>query len=69
MNFFEQFLLPCKINYCNFLFENLNIINSWEQIKGANKPVRKTSAKVFFKPGINNKKDPSEKFLIKICKK
>ena len=69
MNFFQQYLLPYKIYHCNFLFENLNIMSSLEQIKGANKPVRKTSAKIFLKLGINNKKDPSEKFLNKICKK
>ena len=58
-----------EIDYCNFLLENLNIFKSWEQMKGANKPVRKTSAKIFFKLGMNNKKVLSEKFLTKICKK
>ena len=57
-----------KIYYWIF-FENLNILKSWEQIKGAKKPVRKTSAKIFLKPGINIKKLLSEKFLNKICKK
>ena len=48
--------------------ENLKILKSWEQIKGAKKPVRKTSAKIFFrKLGIKTKKELSEKFLPKIC--
>ena len=58
-----------EISYCNFLLENLNIIKSWEQIKGAKSPVRKTSAKIFVTLGINIKELPSEKFLNKICKK
>ena len=68
MIFVEHFLLS-KIYYCTFFFENLNILTSWEQIKGAKKPVRKTSAKIFWILGINNKKVISEKFLNKICKK
>jgi len=35
------------IYYSTFFHENLNILKSLEQIKGANKPVRKTSAKMF----------------------
>ena len=69
INFFQAFFPLGKIYYHTFLLENLNTLISWEQIKGANKPVKKTSAKIFLKPGINNKKDPSEKFLNKICKK
>ena len=38
-------------------------------MKGAKKPVRKTSATIFWRLGINNKKVLSEKFLNKICKK
>ena len=49
--------------------ENLRILKKWEQIKGANKPVRKTSVKTFWKLGIKSKKVPSEKLLTKICKK
>ena len=65
-----QIILPLgKIYYCIFLLENLNILKRWEQIKGAKKPVRKTSAKIFLTLGINNKKLLSEKFLTKICKK
>ncbi len=67
MNFLKHFLLLEEIYYHNFLLENLNILISWEQIKGANKPVKKTSAKIFLTPGINIKKLPSEKFLNKIC--
>ena len=58
-----------EIYYRNFLPEDIKSLKSLEQIKGAKKPVKKTSAKIFFKAGINNKKDPSEKFLNKICKK
>ena len=65
--FFQAFFPLGKIYYHNFLLENLNILISWEQIKGANKPVKKTSAKIFFTPGINIKKLPSEEFLNKIC--
>ena len=36
-------------------------------MKGAKKPVRKTSAKIFCTLGINNKKVLSEKFLTTIC--
>jgi len=36
-------------------------------MKGANNPVKKTSAKIFFTPGINIKKLHSEKLLNKIC--
>ena len=38
-------------------------------MKGAKKPVRKTSAKMFWILGTNSKKVPSEKFFKKICKK
>ena len=67
--FFQAFFPLGKIYYHNFLLENLNILISWEQIKGAKKPVRKTSAKIFLTLGINSKKVLSEKFLNKICKK
>ena len=66
---FQTFLFLGKIYYYNFLLENLNILKSWEQIKGAKKPVKKTSAKIFLTPGINIKELLSEKFLGKICKK
>ena len=66
---FFQTLLPLgKIYYCIFLLENLNILKSWEHIKGAKKPVKKTSAKIFLKLGITIKKLLSVKFLNKICK-
>ena len=55
--------------YCNFLLENLKILKSCEQIKGANKPVKKTSAKIFLTPEIKNKELLSEKFLNKICER
>ena len=68
MIFVEHFLLG-EINYCTFFFENLNILISWEQIKGAKNPVKKISAKIFWKLGMNNKKVLSEWFLNKIWKK
>ena len=58
-----------KIYSLNFIFENLNILKSWEQIKGANKPVKKTSDKIFLMPEINIKELVSEKFLNKICER
>ena len=64
-----HFLLLKEVYYSNFLLENLNILKSWEQIKGAKKPVRKTSAKIFFALGIKIKKLVSEKFLNKICER
>ena len=67
--FFQAFFPLGKIYYHTFLLENLNILISWEQIKGANKPVKKTSAKIFLILGINIKELLSEKFLNKICKK
>ena len=60
-NKFFQALLPLdKIYYYIFLFENLNILKSWEQIKGAKKPVKKTSAKIFLTLGIKIKELISE---------
>ena len=38
-------------------------------MKGAKKPVKKTSAKIFLTLGIKVKELLSEKFLNKICKK
>tara|TARA_B100000925_G_C21660904_1_gene325596 strand:+ start:227 stop:517 length:291 start_codon:yes stop_codon:yes gene_type:complete len=52
-----------------FSLEDLKNLNNWEQIKGAYKPVRKTSAKIFRILVINIKKVLSEKFFNKICKK
>ena len=65
-----QTLLPLgKIYYYVPLLKDLNILKSWVQIKGAKKPVKKTSAKIFLTLGINIKELLSEKFLKKICKK
>ena len=69
MNFLNKFLLFFNINYYALPFENLNILKSWEQKKGAKKPVKKTSAKISITLGINIKELLSEKFLNKICKK
>ena len=52
-----------------FSLDDFKILKSWEQIKGAKRPVRKTSARMFWELGIKTKKVPSEKFLNKICKK
>ena len=68
-NFFQTLLTLGKIYNYIFLLENLNILKSWEQIKGAKKPVKKTSAKIFLKLVIKIKELLSEKFLKKICKK
>ena len=67
------------MNFSDYLFEkfiivlfslaDLNSLNSWEQIKGAKNPVRKTSARIFWTLGIKSKKVLAEKFFIKICKK
>ena len=65
----KDFLLFCRIYEWNFLRENLNTLKSWEHIKGAKNPVRKTSANIFCKLGMKIKKELSEKFLNKICRK
>ena len=67
---FFQTLLPLgKIYYYIFLLENLNILKSWEQIKGAKKPVKKTCDKILLTLGIKIKALPSDKLLSKIWKK
>ena len=48
-------LLIDEIFFYSFVLENLNILKSWEQKKGAKKPVKKTSAKIFLTPEINIK--------------
>ena len=58
-----------RIYFCNLLSENIKSLKSWEQIKGAKKPVRNTSAKIFWRLGIKSKKVLSEKFLTKIWTK
>ncbi len=58
-----------KFNLMLFSLDDFKSLKSWEQIKGAKKPVRKTSARMFWKLGIKSKKVPPEKFLNKICKK
>ena len=69
MHFSVLFFSLRYIYDCNFLLENLNNLKSWEQKKGAKKPVKKTSAKIFLIMGINIKELISEEFLNKICKK
>ena len=49
--------------------EKLKILNNWEQNNGAKKPVRNTSAKIFWALDIKRNKELYEKFLIKICRK
>ena len=58
-----------EIYYRNFLPEDIKSLKSLEQIKGAKKPVKKTSAKIFWRLGIKSKKVLSEKLLAKICRK
>ena len=60
---FEKFIIVL------LLLENFKSLISWEQKKGANKPVRKTSARIFWTLGIKSKKVLPEKFLNKICAK
>ena len=57
---FKAFLPLSRIYYCIFLLENLKILKSWEHIKGAKKPVKKTSAKIFLTLGIKIKELISE---------
>ena len=52
-----------------FPLYDLKSFKSWEQINGENKPVRKTSAKIFFMFGVKSKKLSYERFLNKIWKK
>ena len=52
-----------------FSLKDLNILKSCEQMKGAKKPVRKTSAKIFWALGMKSNKELFEIFLNKICKK
>ena len=54
---------------CFSPIQDLKSLKSWEQIKGANNPVRKTSARIFWTLGIKTKKLLSEKLINKICKK
>ena len=61
--FFEKFIIVL------FSLEDLKILNSWEQIKGAKTPVRKTWAKIFWRLGINSEKLLLKKLLNEICKK
>ena len=58
-----------RIYFCNFLPEDIKSLKIWEQIKGAKKPVRNTSAKMFWRVGIKSNKVLSEKFLTKIWRK
>jgi len=69
MNFTNNFYFLKKLNITPLSFEDLKILNNWEQKKGAKNPVRKTSAKIFWALEINRKKLLSEKFFIQTCKK
>ena len=69
MNFPNAFYFFAKFINVLFSLEYWKSLKSWEQIKGAKKPVRKTSAKIFWKLGMKSKKVPSEKFFTKICTK
>jgi len=61
--FFEKFIIVF------FSLEDLKILKSFEQMNGAKKPVRNTSARIFWALEIKNNKELSEKFLNKICRK
>ncbi len=69
MIFLKTFYFFAKFFNVPWSLEDFKSLKSWEQNKGAKKPVRKTSAKIFLIPGINSKELLSEKFLNKICKK
>ena len=64
--FFKILLTLGKIYYYIFLLENINNLKSWEQIKGAKKPVKKTCAKILLMLEIKIETLPSEKLLNKI---
>ena len=67
--FFSNIYFLEKFIVVLFSLRNLKRVKSWEQIKGAKKPVRKTSARILWKLGKYIKKLLSDKFLNKICKK
>ena len=69
MNFANIFYFLEKFIIALFSFEDLKILNNWEQKKGAKNPVRKTSAKIFWTLAIKSKKLLPEKFLNQTCKK
>ena len=69
MSFYNTFYFLAKFIIVPFSLENLKSLKSWEQIRGAKRLVRNTSARIFWRLGIKNKKVLSEKFLNKICKK
>ena len=53
-----------------FSLEDLKILKSFEQMKGAKKPVRNTSARIFWAlVGMKSNQELFEIFLNKICKK
>ena len=66
LKFWSTFYFFMKFILMLFSLDDFKSLKSWEQIKGAKKPVRKTSAKMFWILGTNSKKVPSEKFLKKI---
>ena len=65
----QTFYFLAKFIIVFFSLEDLKILKSFEQMKGAKKPVRKTSARIFWALGMKIKKEPFEIFLNKICKK
>ena len=69
MTFSKTFYFLEKFIIVLFSLDDLNSLTNWEQMKGAKNPVRKTSARIFWKLGIKRKKVLTEKFLNKICKK
>ena len=65
----QIFYFLAKFIIVFFSLEDLKIFKSCEQMKGAKKPVRNTSAKIFWALEIKSNKELSEKFLNKICRK
>ncbi len=65
----QTFYLLAKFIIVFFSLEDLKILKSCEQMKGAKKPVRKTSATIFWTLGMKSNKELFEIFLNKICKK
>ena len=65
----QIFYFLAKFIIVFFSLEDLKVLKSCEQIKGAKKPVRKTSARIFWALGMKSNKELVERFLNKICKK
>ena len=65
----QIFYFLAKFIIVFFSLEDLKILKSFEQMKGAKKPVRKTSARIFWALGMKSNRELFKIFLNKICKK